>query len=96
MYWTIVIIQAILAGVFGWFIGELTGKCNSGEIKNFKEWKAWVLEIIFIIVLFTSNYISREGERKRTYDTKHYAIETVDTTFDADSTEVTTFKIVRK
>lgn len=96
LYCTLVIIQTLLAGVFGWFIGELAGKCNSGEIKKFKEWKAWVLELIFIGVIFIAAWMGEYRVNNKIYNTKEYEIETIDTTFDSDSTEVTTYKIVKK
>ena len=95
MFWTIFTIQTILSGVFGWFIGDLTDKCVKKKI-DFKLWKVIAMELIFLFVLSSSGYLNRKGMRDNVYNTKEYAIETVDTTFDADSTEVTSFKIVKK
>ena len=95
MFWTIFIIQVVLCGIFGWLIGELTSECAMKKI-NFKLWKALVIMFIFLFVLFSASYISKKGMENKVYNTKEYAIETVDTMFEADSTEVTSFKIVRK
>jgi len=95
MFWAIFIIQTILAGLFGWLLGELTAKCIAKEI-DFKFWKALAIEVIFLFVLFSADYLGRKKIEDKVYNTREYAIEAVDTTFDADSTEVTSFKIVKK
>lgn len=95
MFWIIYIIQTILSGVFGWFLGELAAKSSTKEF-DFKFWKTLAIMFIFLFVLFSANYLGRKGMEDKVYNTKEYAIETVDTTFEADSTEVTSFKIIRK
>ena len=95
MFWTIFVIQAVLCGIFGWLIGELIPKCAMGKI-DFKLWKAIAIWFIFLFVIFSAGYLVEKGMENKVYNTKEYAIETVDTTFETDSTEVTSFKIVRK
>ncbi len=95
MFWTILIIQTILSGIFGLLLGELTAKSATKEI-DFKFWKTLVIVFIFLFVIFSANYLGRKEMEDKVYNTKEYAIETVDTTFETDSTEVTSFKIVRK
>lgn len=95
-YGIVLIIQAILAGVFGSIIGELASKCKYDKV-NFKKWKVYVIGVIFIITIFTNSWLTYTVTSETVYNTKDYTIENLETIFDhSDSTEVTTFKIIKK
>lgn len=97
-----IIISCILSGLFGWWLADIAIVANrikdelGHNLRGLEVWKVWALEMIFIAVLFLNTFTVHLDYKERVYNTKDYAIETVDTTIEADSTEVTTFKIVKK
>ena len=98
----LLVISCILCGLFGWWLADIVIVANYAkkelghDLKGLEVWKVWTLEIIFVIVILLNSITVSYRDHNRVYNTKEYTIETVDTTFDSDSTEVSTFKIVRK
>ena len=94
------ILLCLASGLFGWWIADVAIVASLGKealgrnLPKLPVWKAWALEALLIIILFTQSALNQYTYKNRVYDTDTYEI--VYQPNDLGQIDSTSFKIVKK